>query len=164
MAGDEATGGVRRRTVIKGAAWSVPVAAVAIAVPARAASDACTGYTVTQEILPASGAWQYVDTITVYKDGVPVDVNGIVATVTFNPPIPNLNATESHNCSVAITVPQQEVVFTGTGGLNMSSTLQLGSGNVGPDRVTGVITVSAPQCPDLVDITEFDIPIVKAGG
>ena len=39
MSAETSGGGVQRRTVVKGVAWSVPVIAAAVAVPAQAASS-----------------------------------------------------------------------------------------------------------------------------
>lgn len=148
-----------RRAVLKGAAWSMPVVAVAVSVPARAASGACAGYEVSQSITKENGAWQYKDTITVTKDGAPVDLTGVVVTVTFADPVPPVKPTDAHGCSVV--ADGDTVVATGTGGETMDFALQLGSGNGEELDVGGVVSVSVPGCGVVIENQPFVFHVVK---
>ncbi|MFC4139906.1 MULTISPECIES: hypothetical protein [unclassified Microbacterium] len=93
-------GGLDRRTIIKGAAWSLPVVAVAAAVPAMAASTdtdlvpALSGpITLTLSALGISVATiSVVNTLTITNNGpAPTPATGTQATVQYDPALLTLN-------------------------------------------------------------------------
>jgi|GEM_PF-2063801 len=65
----EGTGPVQRRTIIKGAAWSVPVIAAAVAAPAYAASASCKG----SQLFAYQGSAQTFDLSRVCPDATMVE-------------------------------------------------------------------------------------------
>jgi hypothetical protein len=153
MAGDDAMNGVRRRTVLKGAVWSVPVAAVAVAVPARAASGCvdCEDYAIAQSLEKETGAWQYKDTVVLTHCGEPVSVNGAVVIVDFDNPDDVSTTTDAHNCSPSYDPATGVLTVTGTADATfMDFAVRFGSGNGQERDVTGTVSVSVPGCDGLV--------------
>lgn len=159
MAGDEATSGVRRRTVLKGAAWSVPVAAVAIAVPARAASPTCEAcddnYAITQTLEKEEGAWQYKDTIAITHCGDPVSVQGAVVLVKFDDPDEVKTTTDAHNCSPSYDPATATLTVTGNADTtSMDFAVSFNTQGASDRDITGNVTVFVPGCTDPVVVAQ----------
>lgn len=80
--GKNATG-LHRRTVLKGAAWSVPVVAAAVATPLAAASG-CADYALTIRMTGANGnLTQQTLMMSFTKNGVAQSLAGVVFTVSL---------------------------------------------------------------------------------
>lgn len=153
MTGDGAAEGVRRRTVLKGAAWSVPVAAVAVAVPARSASVCpdCEGYEVTQTLEKQNGAWQYRDTITVTHCGEGVPVDDLVVIVHFDNPEDYVHGTNGEGTTTSYDPATGDLTVTSTSSDDsMYFSGQIGHGNDASKTVTGNISVAIASCPGFV--------------
>jgi len=75
--------GIKRRTLLKGAAWSVPVVAAAVATPFAAASG-CTDYALTISMsAPNGNLTQQTLSMSFTKNGVAQSLAGVVVTVSL---------------------------------------------------------------------------------
>lgn len=127
------SGGLDRRTIIKGAAWSLPVVAVAAAVPAMAAS---TGTDLTGAfsgplnlslvvVVPVATV-STVTTLTITNDGPEPQAAGATVRIQYNPALLTLNIAQVGGITVlgsdgdyTVTLPAIPV--------NGSVTIQLGT-------------------------------------
>ncbi|MFC4139604.1 MULTISPECIES: hypothetical protein [unclassified Microbacterium] len=157
MTGEDTSTGVRRRTVLKGAAWSVPVAAVAVAVPARAASGCvdCEDYAITQTLEKETGAWQYKDTIAITHCGDPVSVQGAVVLVKFDDPDEVKTTTDAHNCSPSYDPATATLTVTGNADATfMDFAVSFNTQGASDRDITGNVTVLVPGCTDPVIVAQ----------
>jgi hypothetical protein len=163
---DNTRGQVRRRTVLKGAAWSVPVVAAAVAVPARAASvvcEDCEDYAVSQVLEKQNGAWQYRDTVTVTHCGEPIPVVGVTVILDFDDPEDYEHGTNGDGTSTSYNEETGELTVQGTGtGESMYFSGAIGHGNDAAKTVTGTISVAVPGCDGFVITGQpFSVETVK---
>ncbi|MFE6736259.1 hypothetical protein [Microbacterium sp. NPDC057650] len=166
MAQDGDGRGIRRRNVLKGAAWSVPVVAAAVAVPAHAASGCvdCEGYALTQSLEKETGAWQYKDTVTLAHCGDPVSVNGAVVIVAFDNPDDVKTTTDSHNCVSSYDPATGILTVTGDADATfMDFAVSFNNGDGNERDVTGTVSVSVPGCDGFVITAQpFTFTAIKA--
>jgi len=151
--GKSATG-LHRRTVLKGAAWSVPVVAAAVAVPAYAASADCAGWALVMSTAKVSGAWNYEHTFALTHNGTPVtSMSGVKITISYDKAIPGfaINSQTNGTASSQTVGGKQTIVFTGNVAASpMTLGIRYGNGNSGPGALTMTITVQVPSCPTVV--------------
>ncbi|MGB4136999.1 MAG: hypothetical protein WA971_10565 [Microbacterium sp.] len=137
--------GINRRAVLKGAAWSVPVVAVAVAVPAHASVSGCDQYTAHVVPAPGGGNNKYLLTLTVTVPGPPesrIDLNGVKFVVklatghSFDGTTGQAGGSVSDASTTGVTV-------TGTGGDVTGVMLNKVKGGT----PTGTVELTVPGCP-----------------
>ncbi|WP_245958629.1 hypothetical protein [Microbacterium bovistercoris] len=156
--------GTTRRTLLKGAAWSVPAVAAAAAVPARAASCLpCEGYEVVQTFEKQTGAWQYRDTITVTHCGEAISLQGVVVTVKFSNPADFDHATNADGMTTSYDPATGVLTATSTtSDTSMYFSGAIGHGNDDTHLVTGTVSLQVPGCDGFViENRPFAVQVVK---
>lgn len=117
--------GFTRRSVLKGAAWSLPVVAAAVAVPLAAASGEVTGTGVVNKYDPSVGSWNsgqvVVNSVQVWYDanafaGVNSQDTPLNATVTWD-----VVLTKPDGTIVGTIVPEQSDSLARFGNVQKSS-------------------------------------------